>query len=107
MKNTTTTIPAGMEWRNATPPTMIAAMVAPARGIRSRIADDQAERHGKRHTMMRSTIVVNEPAIRLMRIARHVAADGAVDLVADPPAPPWLVRQPTQERLTQPGPRGA
>ena len=38
MKNTTTMIPAGIEWMKATVPIRIAAIVAPASGIRSRIA---------------------------------------------------------------------
>jgi hypothetical protein len=65
MKNTTTTIPAGIEWRNATAPTMIAAIVAPASGS-GRGSDDQPERDRVRHAHDREHDRGERPAIRLI-----------------------------------------
>ena len=42
-----------VEWRNATTQTMIAAIVAPASGIRSRMRDEQPERDGERDAEQR------------------------------------------------------
>ena len=66
MKKTTTTIPATIEWMNATVPIRIAAIVAPASGIRSRIATTSPSATAYGTPMMISTIVVEPPAIRLI-----------------------------------------
>ena len=62
-----TMIPAGIEWRNATEPTMMAAIVAPASGIRSRIATISPSARAYGTPVMSRTIVVSVPAIRLIR----------------------------------------
>ena len=67
MKKTSTTIPAGIECRNATAPTMIAASVAPASGIRSRIATSSPSATANGTPMISRTIVDAMPAIRLIR----------------------------------------
>ena len=63
---TLTTIPAGIEWMKATAPTMIAASVAPASGIRSRIATISPSASAYGTPTLRRTIVVSVPAIRLI-----------------------------------------
>src|SRR6266480_5067348 len=62
-KKATTTIPAGIEWRKATVPIRIAAMVAPASGIRSRIATISPSATAKGTPMIRSAAVVRKQAV--------------------------------------------
>ena len=66
MKNTTTMIPAGIEWMKATTPIRIAAIVAPASGIRSRIATISPSATAYGTPSISRTIVVRLPAIRLI-----------------------------------------
>jgi len=65
---------------------------------------DQAERHGTATPMMRTTIVVNYPAINLMRRLALLSRRRCVDSVARPfaSAAVWLLRQLTHERLIDP-----
>ena len=66
MKNTTTTIPAGIECKKATAEMMMPAIVAPASGIRSRIATISPSATQKGTPMIFSTIEVLTPAISEM-----------------------------------------
>jgi hypothetical protein len=67
MKKTITMIPAGIEWRNATEPTMMAASVAPASGIRSRIATISPSARANGTPVRSRTIVVSVPATKLIK----------------------------------------
>jgi len=67
MKKTMTTIPSGIEFRNETVPTRMAAIVAPASGIRSRIATSKPSATAYGTPTIRSTTVVSVPAMRLIR----------------------------------------
>jgi hypothetical protein len=60
-------IPAGTECRKATTTTMIPATVAPASGIRSRIATSRPSATAYGTPRASSTIVIDAPAIRLIR----------------------------------------
>jgi hypothetical protein len=66
-KNTTTTIPATIECRKPMIPTMIAAIVAPASGIRSSMATISPSATAKGTPVASRTIVVAVPAIRLIK----------------------------------------
>ena len=77
-------MPAVVEWRKPTTLTMIAASVAPASGIRSRMRDDEAEGDGVRdaeHEQHGGGDDARDQADR--EVAGDVAADRAVDVAAD------------------------
>ena len=66
MKKITTTIPAVIECRNATVPMMIAAIVAPASGIRSRTATITPSATANGTPSASRIAVVSVPAIKLI-----------------------------------------
>jgi hypothetical protein len=66
MKKIRTTIPAGIQSMNATVETMIAASVAPASGIRSRMATRTPSATAYGTPRISSKIVVEIPAITLI-----------------------------------------
>src|SRR3954449_1886576 len=103
MKNTPTTIAAVSEWVRATSVTMIAASVAPASGMRSRIATSRPSASANGTPTMSSTIAVKNAALPQRerdrdaddeqqyrrdepgddadhQVAGHIAADGLRDL---------------------------
>jgi hypothetical protein len=66
MKKIRTTIPAGIEARNATVLTMMAARVAPASGIKSRMATSRPSANAYGTSMISSTTVEVIPAMTLI-----------------------------------------
>src|SRR5919109_783426 len=74
MKKATTTIPAGIECKNATAPTIIAAIVAPASGIRSRIPTISPSATAYGTPMITSTMAVRAPALPRRGLQKHEEA---------------------------------